>query len=137
VGLKHLIAIEKWTCLLGLVLLGCAMLLLSRHAAFSLAVGAALTALNAVVIRRVAEKLGVLLQARPGLTILLFNLKMGVLVVLIFLALRFLHLDAVPFIVGLSTLPAAIVIVFLQHALSPSPPPSASSDPTNRGETHG
>lgn len=131
-GLKHLIAIEKWTCLLGLVLLGGAMLLLSRHAAFSLAVGAALTALNAAVIRRVAEKLGALLQARPALTILLFNIKMGVLIVLIFLALRFLHLDALPFIVGISTLPAAIVIVVIQHALTPPP-----STPHEEGETHG
>jgi hypothetical protein len=132
VGLKHLIAIEKWTCLLGLVLLGGGMLLLPRHAAFSLAVGAALTTLNAVAIRRIAQRLGAVLQQRPGLTILLFNLKMGVLVVLIFLALRFLHLDAVPFIVGISTLPAAIVIVFLRHALSP--PPTAPADTEG---THG
>jgi hypothetical protein len=134
VGLKHLIAIEKWTCLLGVVLLAGGMLFLSRHAAFSLSVGAALTALNAVAIRRIAQKLGAVLQARPGLTILLFNLKMGVLVVLIFLALRFLHLDAVPFLVGISTLPAAIVIVFLRHALAPAPRPDQANE---RGETHG
>ncbi len=120
-GLKHLIAIEKWTCLLGMILIAGAMLVLPRHAAFSLAVGAGITALNAFAIRRAAQALGVVLQQKPALTIVLFNLKMGVLIVLIFIALRYLHLDAVPFIVGISTLPAAIVIVFLQHALSPPP----------------
>lgn len=123
-GLKHLIAVEKWTCLLAAIALAAGMLLLSRHATFSLAVGAALTTLNAISIRRITQRLGIVLQQKPGLTVLLFNLKMGLLIAFIWVAIRYLHVDAVAFIVGISLMPAAIFIVFLQHALSPAAPSS-------------
>ena len=127
-GLKHLIAVEKWTCLLAAVALAAGWVLLGRHGAFSLAVGAALTTLNAMSMRRIAQKLGPVLQSKPGLTVLLFNLKMGLLVALIYAAIRWLHVDAVPFIVGISLLPAAILIVFMQFTLTP---------PKRDEETHG
>jgi len=117
VGLKHLIAIEKWTCLLALVVLGGGMLLLGRHAAFSIAVGAALMALNAVAIRRVAQKLGGVLQKKPSLTVLLFNFKLVILIALVFVALRYLGVEPIPFIVGISILPLAIMIVAVQANL--------------------
>ena len=116
-GLKHLIAIEKWTCLLALVVLGGGMLLLGRHAAFSIAVGAALMALNAVAIRRVAQKLGGVLQKKPSLTVLLFNFKLVILIALVFVALRYLGVEPIPFIVGISILPLAIMIVAVQANL--------------------
>ena len=116
-GLKHLIAIEKWTCLLALVALGGGMLLLGRHAAFSIAVGAAMMTLNAVVIRRLAQKLGVVLQKKPSLTVLLFNFKLVILIALVFVALRYLGVDPIPFIVGISVLPFAIMIVAVQSNL--------------------
>jgi ATP synthase I chain len=128
VGLKHLIAVEKWTCILAAAVLAVGMVLLPRHAAFSLAVGAALTTLNAMSIRRIAQRLGVVLQQKPGFTVLLFNLKMILLIGLIYAAIRWLGVDAVPFIVGISVMPAAIFIVFVQHALSP---------PRDNEETHG
>jgi hypothetical protein len=117
VGLKHLIAIEKWTCLLALVVLGAGMLLLGRHAAFSIAVGAAMMTLNAVVLRRVAQKLGGVLQKKPSVTVLLFNFKLVVLIALVFVALRYLHVEPIPFIVGISVLPFAIMIVAVQSSL--------------------
>jgi len=117
VGLKHLIAIEKWTCLLALVVLGGGIVLTSRHAAFSIAVGAALMTANAVAIRRVAQKLGTVLQKKPSLTVLLFNFKLFILIGLVFLALRFLHVEPIAFIVGISVLPFAIMIVAVQTAL--------------------
>ncbi len=116
-GLKHLIAIEKWTCLLALVALGAGMLLLGRHAAFSIAVGAAMMTLNAVAIRRVAQKLGVVLQKKPSVTVMLFNFKLVVLIALVFVALRYLHVEPIPFIVGISVLPFAIMIVAVQSSL--------------------
>ncbi|HEY2749603.1 MAG TPA: ATP synthase subunit I [Polyangia bacterium] len=116
-GLKHLIAIEKWTCLLALVVLGAGMLLLGRHAAFSIAVGAAMMTLNAVVLRRVAQKLGGVLQKKPSVTVLLFNFKLVVLIALVFVALRYLHVEPIPFIVGISVLPFAIMIVAVQSSL--------------------
>ena len=127
-GLKHLIAVEKWTCVLAAVALAGGMLLLGRHGAFSLAVGAALTTLNAMSMRRIAQKLGPVLQSKPGLTVLLFNLKMGLLIALIYAAIRWLHVDAVPFIIGISILPAAIFVVFMQFTLTP---------PKSDEESHG
>jgi hypothetical protein len=117
VGLKHLIAIEKWTCLLALIALGAGMLLLGRHAAFSIAVGAAMMCANAVAIRRVAQKLGVVLQKKPSVTVMLFNLKLVVLIALVFIALRYLGVEPIPFIVGISVLPFAIMIVAVQSSL--------------------
>ena len=127
-GLKHLIAVEKWTLLLAAIALAGGMLFLGRHAAFSLAIGATLTSLNAMSMRRIAGKLGPVLQQKPGLTVLLFNLKMGLLIALIYAAIRWLHVDAVPFIVGISILPAAIFIVFVQYSLTP---------PKSDEESHG
>ena len=128
-GLKHLIAIEKWTCLLALVALGGGMLLLGRHAAFSIAVGAAMMTLNAVVIRRVAQKLGNVLQKKPSLTVMLFNFKLVLLIGLVFVALRYLHVEPIPFIVGISVLPFAIMIVAVQSNLR--------SNGADHEETHG
>ena len=119
-GLKHLIAIEKWTCLLALVALGGAMLLVGRHAAFSIAVGAGMMTLNAVAIRRVAQRLGVVLQKKPSLTVMLFNFKLVILIGLVFCALRYLHVEPIPFIVGISVLPFAIMIVAVQSSLDRS-----------------
>jgi hypothetical protein len=117
VGIKHLIAIEKWTCLLALVAVGGGMLLLGRHGAFSIAVGAAMMTLNAVALRRVAQKLGVVLQKKPSVTVMLFNFKLVVLIGLVFCALRYLHVEPIPFIIGISVLPFAIMIVAVQSSL--------------------
>ena len=116
-GIKHLIAIEKWTCLLSAVVLVGGMLLLGRHTAFSIAIGAGLMTANAVVLRRTAEKLGAVLQKKPSLTVLLFNFKLGILIALIFLAFRFLHVEPIAFIVGISVMPLAIMIVAVQQSL--------------------
>lgn len=128
---KHLIAVEKWTCILAAVVLAFGLCALSRHAAFSLAIGAALTVGNAVSIRRIAQRMGAVLSAKPGLTVLLFNLKMGLLIGLVFAAIRWLHVEPLPLLVGLSLLPVAIVIVAIQHSLAR--PSAAASDE----ETHG
>lgn len=129
-GLKHLIAVEKWTCLLAAIVLAVGLVTLSRHAAFSLSVGAALATLNAISVRRLSQRLGAVLTAKPGLTVLLFNLKMGLIIGLVFAAIRWLHVDVMPFLVGISLMPAAIVVVAIQHSLKPA---DAASDE----ETHG
>src|SRR5258707_4496661 len=117
--LKHLIAIEKWTCTLaaGLVLL--AMLFLGRHAAFGVATGAGLMALNAYALRRIGQRVFRTFK-KPGAAILLFNLKMGLLIALVYGVVRYLHVDPIAFAVGVSVLPVAIVIVAVQHALRPA-----------------
>ena len=127
-GLKHLIAIEKWTCLLSAVLLVGGMLLLGRRAAFSIALGAGMMTANAVLLRRIAQKLGAVLQQKPSLTVLLFNLKLGVLGALSFVALKYLHVEPIAFIVGISVMPLAIMIVAVQSTLGKS---------EDHEETHG
>lgn len=116
--LKHLIALEKWTSLLALIVMGVGILVLGRHAAFSIALGAGLMTLNTWAIRRVGEKLGAVLAQKPGFTILLFNLKLGVLIALIWVCMRYLHVDPIAFVIGVSVLPVAIVMVAVQHAMA-------------------
>jgi ATP synthase I chain len=126
---KHFIALEKWTALLALAVLAVGLVFLGRHAAYSIAVGAALMIANAWLIRRVAEKLGHVLPQKPGLTIALFNLKLGLLIALIWLFLRYLHVEPIAFIIGVSVLPLAIVMVALQNA--------REQQPRDDKETHG
>lgn len=130
---KHLIAIEKWTSLLAAVLLLVGIVLLPRHTSFSLAVGAGLMVLNATLMRRMASKNGAVLQQKPGLTLVLFNFKLAFFAACIFIALRYLHVEPLPFIVGVTVLPAAIVIVALRHQLTPG----EDNPPTHDEETHG
>ena len=129
-GIKHLIAIEKWTCLLSAVVLVGGMLLLGRHAAFSVAIGAGLMTANAVILRRTAQKLGAVLRKKPTLTVLLFNMKLAVLIALVFAAFRFLHVEPIAFIVGISVMPLAIMIVAVQQSL-------AREHTDDHEETHG
>ena len=117
-GLKHLIAVEKWTCLLSAALLAVGMLFFGRHTAYSFALGAGLMTANAVLLRLAAQKLGPVLQKKPSLTVLLFNLKLGVIIAYIFVALRFLKVEPVAFTIGVSTMPLAIMIVAVQANLS-------------------
>jgi hypothetical protein len=119
-NLKHLIAVERMTSLLAAVLLLGAIVLLPRHSSFSLGVGAALMVLNAWVMRRTAAAVGPVLSKKPGLILVLFNFKLLILAVLIFIALRYLNVAPVPFIIGVSVLPVAIVIVALRHQLAPN-----------------
>jgi hypothetical protein len=128
VDVKHLIALEKWTALLALVVLGASILVLGRHTALSVALGAGLMTINAWAIRRVGEKLGRVLSQKPGLIVFLFNLKLGVIIALVWTFIRYLHVDPIAFIIGVSVLPVAIVIVAVQNALHP---------PRDDKETHG
>lgn len=114
--LKYLIALEKWTALLALIVMGVGILALSPHAALSVTLGAGLMAANAWAIRRSSQKLGAVLTQRPGFTVLLFNLKMGALAALVWIFIRYLRVDPVWFFIGVSVLPAAIVIVALKNA---------------------
>ena len=115
--LKHLIALEKWTCLLAVLALASGILLLHRHAALSLSLGAGLMAGNAWSIRAIAERYGLALRARPGFAILLFNLKMGAIVALCWILINHVHVDPKWFAIGISVLPVAIVIVGIEHGL--------------------
>ncbi len=141
-SLKILISVEKWTSLLAALLLVVGILVLPRHDSFSLAIGAGLMVLNAWLMRRVATAVGPALSAKPSLTLLLFNFKLGVLAILIYVALRWLHVAPLPFVVGVSVLPVAIVIAAIQHQLQlphddGGHTPHAPDESPDHRETHG
>jgi hypothetical protein len=117
VELKHLIAFEKWTCLLAVIVLASGIVFLDRHAALSLSLGAGMMAANAWSIRTIAEKYGLALRARPGFAMLLFNLKMGAIVALCWVLINYVHVDPKWFAIGISVLPVAILIVGIEHGL--------------------
>jgi hypothetical protein len=116
-NLRHLHAVEKWTMVLSAAVILCALLFLGRRAAFGVSLGAGLMALNAWALRRIGQRV-LRTFKRPGAAVLLFNLKMALLLLLVYAVVRYLHVDAVAFIVGVSVLPAAIVIVAVRHAIS-------------------
>jgi hypothetical protein len=122
------------TSLLAAVLLLGALIFLPRQYSFALAVGAGLMVVNAWVMRRVATAVGPVLAAKPGLILVLFNFKLLILAALIFIALRYLHLAPVPFVIGISVLPVAIFIVAIRHQLSPTTP---TDETPHDEETHG
>jgi hypothetical protein len=126
---KHLVSVEKWTLILAAAAIGVAVLLLGRRAAFGVSVGAALMALNAYTLRRIGQRAFKTFK-KPGSAILLFNLKMGVLIALVWAILHYLHVDPIAFLVGISVFPLAIVVVAIRHAFAPG------ADAPN-GESHG
>src|SRR5947199_8227046 len=115
--LKHIIAVEKTTLLLAAVAIAISLVLLGRHTAFGVSMGAGLMALNAYALRRIGQRAFKTFK-KPGLAVLLFNLKMGILLALIWAIIRYLHVDPIAFLVGISIFPVAIVVVALRHSFS-------------------
>lgn len=128
-GAKYLVAVEKWTLILAAIVIGVALLALDRRLGFGVSVGAALGALNAWLQNRVGQR-AFRTFSRPGATILLLNLKMALLLGLVFVVIHFLHVDAVGVLVGISVFPLAIVIVAIRNTIGPS-----GAEPN--GESHG
>jgi hypothetical protein len=115
---KHLIAVERWTLILAALVVGSSILVLDRHTAFSASIGAVLAALNAYAQRRIGRRVFKTFK-RPGAAILLLNVKMGVLIALVWIIIKYLHVDPIAFIVGISLFPAAIVATAIHHTLRP------------------
>jgi ATP synthase I chain len=127
---KHLIAVEKVTLALAAVVIGAALIALSRHAAFGVTLGAGLMVLNALALRRIGVRAFRTFK-RPGAAILLFNAKMAVLIGVVYLVIRYVHVDPVAFVIGISIFPVAIVIVAIKHMLAA--PAAASTETKNDG----
>lgn len=113
---KHLISVEQTTLGLALAVIAVSLLALSGPLAFGASIGAGLMALNAYALRRIGRRAFRTFQ-RPSAAILLFNLKMALLVGLVYVIIRYLHVDAIGFVVGISVFPVAIVIVAIRHGL--------------------
>src|SRR5262245_23173324 len=126
--IRHLIALEKWTLAFAAVAIGFAFLALGGRTALGVTVGAALMAVNAWTLRKIGARAFKTFK-KPGFALLLFNLKMFVLVALVFLILRYLPVDPIGFVFGISIFPLAIVAVAIRHAMTGGAGPSE--------ETHG
>jgi hypothetical protein len=134
---KHLISLEKWTLILAGGVIAVGMLLLGRGAAFGVTLGAGLMAANAYALRRIGERAFATFK-QPKAVLLLFNVKMAVLIAAIFLVVRYLHVDPLAFVIGISVLPVAIVIVAIEHSLRPqgdSPVDPLGDRPSDNEET--
>ena len=86
---------------------------------------------NAVLLRRAAQKLGAVLQKKPSLTVLLFNLKLGVIIAFIFVAFRYLDVEPMAFTIGISVMPFAIIIVAVKQQFA------RPAEDGEHEETHG
>lgn len=133
---RFLKSVEQTTLLLAAVAIGIALLALDRRTGFGVTVGAVLMTLNASALRRIAERVKTF---KPGATILLFNVKMVLLVTVIFALIHFLHIDGVGLVIGLSILPLAIVIAAVRNALATEAPPTTDgpTGPNEDNATHG
>src|SRR5437773_2186966 len=98
---RHMLFVERTTAALAVVVMAGAFVAASRATATAVAVGAGLMTLNAWALRRISERVikrtGDGAGVRPGLAILFFNLKMAVLIALVYVCVKVLGLDAVGF----------------------------------------
>ena len=113
---KHLISVERVTLALSAVAIVVAIVAFGHQRAFGVALGAGLMSLNALVLRRLGARIFKTWK-RPGVAVLLLNVKMGILVAIVWAIVRFAHVDPLSFIVGISVFPLAIFVVAVKHAL--------------------
>ncbi|MSP59404.1 MAG: hypothetical protein EXR72_03505 [Myxococcales bacterium] len=120
----HLNAVERWTMILAALAIAAAAAATSRSTAFGVTVGAGLMVANAMVLRRVGQRVLRSLK-RPGIAVLLLNLKMAVLIGLVLLIIKYLHVDTLGFLIGVSVFPLAVLVAAIQTGLAES-----DADPT-------
>lgn len=126
----HLLVIERWAVLLGAALVGTTLIWGSPRVQLGACVGAGLSILNARVLRYLGARLSGARAGTPssvGLLVLLFQLKLGVLAALLYLALRLLPLQPIALVLGLSALPVAIVVRGIQYGLQAPASPYSDS----------
>jgi hypothetical protein len=121
---KHLIAVEKWTLAMAAAVVAFSLLAIGGRLALGATLGSLLMCLNAYALRRLAQRSQVF--AKPSAVVLLFNLKMALLVAIVYFVIRYLPVDPVGFVIGISIFPAAILAAAIRHALR-----------ANEGENHG
>jgi hypothetical protein len=114
---RHLNAVERWTMILAALAIVAAAVAASRRVAFGVTLGAALMVGNAYAMRRIGQRV-LRSFARPGIAILLLNLKMLVLIALVLVVVRYLPVDAIGFLIGISVFPVAVVIAAVRVGLA-------------------
>lgn len=128
-GGVHLGAVSRFTQLFAALVVGGALLLAGPRGQLGGAVGALLMVGNAGLMSLVGRRLDAVFArikaeggaGRSGLLVtllVLFNVKLLILAVLIYLCIRLLPIDPLAFLIGLSTLPAAILARAIQFGLA-------------------
>ncbi len=110
--LKHLRAIERFNLMIAVAICLASLIFWRRGIALGAAIGAGLSVVNFWAIRRVVE--AGLASTSPRKRLVLISLlvaKMAALIGLVFVVIRFLPINVLAFIVGLSTFLLSIMIV--------------------------
>ena len=109
---KHLRAIERFNLVIAVAICLGSLLFWQRGIALGAFLGAGLAVVNFWAIRRVSEAGLKTKSERKRLVLISFLLaKMGALIALVYLAIRYLPINVLAFIVGLSTFLVSIMIV--------------------------
>ena len=115
-GARQLGVVERWTAVLAALTIAVSSFTCARPVALGVSLGAALMVINTWALRRIGQRV-VASAKRPGAAVLLFNVKMALLLALVYVVVRYLAVDAVGFIVGVSVFPAAVLCGAVQVAL--------------------
>lgn len=119
-GPKELARIERWNGLFAGILILASALLFSTSVTVGVAVGAGLAVLNFWGVRRLVQaSLRTDGPRRAALQLLLIG-KMGLLFLCVFLAIRYLPLNAVGLAVGMSVFLLSIAVESIRFALASS-----------------
>ena len=130
----YLKRLERWTLVLAALVTGASLVAAPRPVAVAVAIGAAMMCGNAWAIRTLTARVfKSRAGATPGIGVLLFNVKMALLVGLVCLALFYLRLDGVGFLIGISVFPVAIVAAALAARLEPMDPEGPESPKGPKG----
>lgn len=131
--LSPLESVERWTLVCSAVLITVALACLGARAQLGICLGAGLMALNARLLRQVGTYLARRYRNRPpplGLVLGLLHVKLLALAVIMYGCMRYLPLDALAFLLGVSVLPAGILLAALSRGLGlvddPVQPPARS-----------
>lgn len=141
--LAPLSAIERWTLILGALVLGGVLSCAGPRWQLGASLGVGMMVVNARLLRKQGQRLLPLLAgaesgARPPVSSVLWvcNPKLGALAALIYVCSVYLPVDSWALLLGVSILPAAIVCWALQSALSAAPAAAASGqNPSPYGES--
>jgi len=124
----HLPAIERWALIFAAALLFVALVVAMRNARAQLGViaGATLAVVNTRTLRLLV---GWLRPHRAAAAlIVLFQLKLGLLALAVYLVLHYLPVSVLWFVLGLSVLPMSILARGIEFSLRP---PTHAADPTS------
>jgi hypothetical protein len=128
-GDQRLSSLERWTLGLAAAVIGVSLLALPQRITLGVSIGAGLMCLNAWALRRIGLR-AVRTADRPGLSLLLFLVKMTLLLGVLYLVLRYLPVDAIGFIIGVSVFPVAALISALRSGLDAAGEVDANSAPS-------